>query len=216
MIRILDYEKRKIMQCAQNRGVEYFVHFTDIDNIESILYNGLCSREYLNRTKQTYYYNDDLRLDNYLDAICLSVTSPNYKMFFKLRNENPDTHWAVLAINANKVLELDCAFNRTNAANKLMSQIPLESRMTASAFEDMFYEREDVSREDMQLYSFEPTDPQAEILVFNRIPTDFIECIHFNNYRDYKSFESIMDSYGIYGGTTSSFFSGRRDYFYWR
>lgn len=216
MIRILDCEKNKIIECAQNRGVEYFVHFTDIDNLEKILLYGLCSRDYLDKNNEAYYYNDEYRLEHCTNAICLSVTSPNYKMFFKLRNDNPEIRWVVLAINAKKVLELDCAFNRTNAANSCMSSIPIKERMTVQAFEDMFYERNDYSRQKMRLEDFETTDPQAEILVFDRIPPSYIEFIHFQSIRDYRAFEQLLLQKGIYGGTSSSFFSCRRDYDYWR
>ena len=209
-------EKEKIKLCAQNRGIEYFVHFTDIDNLESILRNGLCSRECLNELNESYYYNDEYRLDKCLNATCLSVTSPNYKMFYKLRCENPGVHWVVLAINAKKVLDLNCAFNKTNAANYEMSSIPIPKRMTVDAFENMFYEREDYSRERMGLDDFEPTDPQAEVLVFDTIPTEYIEFVHFSDFRDYRAFESTIHRYNIYGGTTSSFFSYRRDFDFWR
>lgn len=176
---------------------------------------GICSRNTMDEENIDYYYNDEYRYDGQFNSISLSVASPNYKMFYKLRMENNNRHWVVLELDANEILKMDCAFCYTNAANSCVSSIPIDKRMTLDAFEDMFYETSDEYRRRVQLSEFEPTDPQAEILVFETIPSKCIEYVHFQCFEDYLEYLPLLKEYNIEGAYTSSFFYPRRDYKYW-
>ena len=77
-------DKKQILISAKKRGIEHCVHFTNVLNLPSILSYGLLSKADLEYNWIDYNYNDDLRLDDLEEAISVSITSPNYKMFYQL------------------------------------------------------------------------------------------------------------------------------------
>jgi len=88
--------KRLLMQ----RQIDTLYHFTQADNLTNIFRYGLLPRDILEKRHINSYYNDDYRYDNCLDAVCMSLEFPNYKMFYKLRQENIMIDWAVLKLDA--------------------------------------------------------------------------------------------------------------------
>ena len=170
--------KKNIARRAVERGIKHLVHFTQAENLPSIQTFGLRSRQELERFKVSFQFNDAQRIDGFLNAVSLSVTSPNYKMFYSLR-QSKSVQWAVIFLDAYKVLRnFDCAFHATNAANNSMRFRPIEERKTLDAFESMFYDNE--VRKARGLENNEPTDPQAEILCFDPIPPEFFKDIAFS------------------------------------
>ena len=171
--------REAIASKALERGVCNLVHFTRQENLESIKAYGLIPRQELENSSAPFIFNDRNRIDGFPNSISLSVTSPNYKMFYSYRQRDTSTRWAVIFLNANKVLRnCDCAFNYTNAANNAVTRKPIESRKNLAAFESMFYDAR--TRKARGLKDNESTDPQAEILCFDPIPPDFLEDIVFS------------------------------------
>ena len=76
----MNYEIKRFIE---ERNIESLFHFTPVDNLENILKYGLLSINNLNRLGIDYYYNDENRYDDRLDAISTSIEFPNYKMFYK-------------------------------------------------------------------------------------------------------------------------------------
>ena len=58
-------------------GILKLVHVIRRDNLKSILKYGIIPRQTLDKNKIKYYYNDKKRLDDWLDAVCVSVTKLN-------------------------------------------------------------------------------------------------------------------------------------------
>lgn len=210
-------DKNKILTFAENRGIEHCIHFTNVLNLPSILSYGLLSKSDLEYNWIDYNYNDDLRLDDLENSISVSITSPNYKMFYQLRCNNPSKRWAVLVLDAMEILNLDCAFCYTNAANISVSSIPLTERKTYISFKSMFEEREgQATRAMMKLSSNEPTDPQAEILVFDSIPTSAIQFVLFNDYNIMEQYTPLLNDVNIPFTHDLGYFYPRRDYAFWQ
>lgn len=205
-------EKCRIKQFARARGITHFVHFTNIENVDSILRCGLLTRLCMDEKQLPYHNNDAYRYDDLQDSISLSIMFPNYKMFYKLRKEQSDTRWAVLFLPAEEVLNYDCVFCKTNAANNEISTIPVCQRKGLSAFQEMFYERQDITRKKLGLPDCYTTDPQAEILVCNNIPPNLIQSISVENVTD---LELINNKY-ININVNVTFFGPRFDYEWWR
>lgn len=203
--------KFRIKCFATGRNIQHLTHFTNIKNIDTIMQYGLLTRKYMNDNKISYIYNDAYRYDDLEDSISVSVTFPNYKMFYKLRMDNPYERWAVLVLKALPILELDCVFCRTNAANDEMREIPVCERKRFSAFQDMFYERNDISRAGLRLPDNFTTDPQAEILVCHNIPSDWIEKICVEKDEDII----LINKGAINICTDRDFFLPRVDYEKW-
>lgn len=68
---------KMIKAIAQRRGVFQLVHFTRVENVESILDHGIKPVSQLINDNSTFIRNDNMRLDNHLDAISMSISFPN-------------------------------------------------------------------------------------------------------------------------------------------
>ena len=171
-----------IKQICHDRGIKILVHFTHIENLRRILGEGLLSRETLetmrNPLKKPLRFNDQDRLDKHPEAICLSISFPNYKMFFKYASEK-QSQWVVLLLDAKLLWELDCAFCQENAASNAVHTIPLKERKKPDALNNMFIDYDSISRQSLSIPDHYPTYPQAEVLVCNPIPVAYIKKVHF-------------------------------------
>lgn len=199
---------------VKDRKIEYVWHFTRVSNIDSILKNGLISRQELENTGMKSDFNDDLRLDLQKSAICCSLGHPNYKMFYMLRQENPDVKWVVLALKPSLLWEKDCAFSVSNAASSEITCIPIEQRKGVVALNKLFEEIEGKpTRAELKISTYCPTNPQAEILVYGHIEPDYIvgaitqdKATEMELKTKYADFDFLYHR---------AIFSARRDYAYW-
>lgn len=203
----------------KEKNIKHIVHFTSADNIKYILKYGLQPRSNLNCLGLNYCYNDMYRFDKCINALCTSIEFPNYKMFYRIRNEaaehDDNTDWVVLLINAKVLCYYDCAFCTTNAGSKEMYDTPLQKRKGKKAFLKLFYELQDGhTRNELGIYDCYPTNPQAEVLIFNSIPIDYIESVNFQN-------DQILNKYKLFNNNNKfkvnpELFCPRTDYEYWR
>ena len=316
----------QLQQICSKRRITTLIHFTRIENLRSILQEGLLSRSLLEERGQDFVWNDEQRLDAHKEAVCLSISFPNYQMFYKYRCMTNHDCWVVLLLDVTVLWKLDCAFYQENAASNaanrirpearsgeciqvclgqqryfdvishngypvntpedvpdlivyrspanngewevaeyltghhvpinqaraapapgILSRIPeraaqiaiewlrsrpgeslrratsLEQRRTPEALKGMFAEgyvnRQGlrVSRQGLQIPNNSPTHPQAEVLVFDSIPTQYIKTVHFRNatiLRGWRSINSEIDPQTL----TSSpyYFNPRHDWAAWQ
>ena len=217
-----DSRPSQIRQICEERGIETLVHFTRIENLRSILQQGLIGRGFLEAQEQQFLWNDADRVDGHPEANCLSISFPNYQMFYSIREgmklkEVNDSQWIVLLLDAKVLWELDCAFCQRNAASNAVRTIPLNERKKTEALKGMFDDFYDIKRQDLSIPQNYPTHPQAEVLVFDRIPTEYINAIHFWDATILKQWRSN------YTGTFSNkffvdrkYFDARSDFEVWR
>ncbi|WP_143026434.1 DarT ssDNA thymidine ADP-ribosyltransferase family protein [Paraburkholderia fungorum] len=167
---------------AKKRGILRLVHFTHADNLESILRHGLCSVSAARMVGLNPKVNDKQRLDGHPWSISLSIAAPNHKMFYKYRMLDEHENWVVLLIDRAVLWQKDCAFYPRNAADHRMRDLPLDGQKTVKAFESMYDALDGLpTREAQHLNTFDPTDSQAEVLVFDRIEPSMIEGVAFEN-----------------------------------
>lgn len=74
-------ERKAIEALCKQQGITKVVHFTHVENVDSIMKHGLLSIEDLLQRGIPYRYNDQQRLDFVPEGICLSISFPNYRMF---------------------------------------------------------------------------------------------------------------------------------------
>lgn len=190
-------------------------HFTRLVNLSGILRHGLIGRSDLEEDGLPTKVNDEYRLDRQENAICCSITHPNYKMFYRLRLNNPKEKWVVLGLKKSILWKKNCAFCVTNAANRTVTCIPIDERKGIDAFNRMFNEIEGKpSREELRLSDRCPTDPQAEVLVLEPISVDYIIAVVTNDRDVEKQLKKAYPSQGIL--YHSKPFSYRHDYDHWR
>lgn len=201
--------RKAIHQQCTNRNIQHLMHFTRIENVDSILQHGLISHAHLNGRG---IINDPERWDRRTQATCLSISHPNYRMFYKLRREHPNTQWAVLLLSPSIIWELHCGFTRLNAADALMARLGDEDIRGPEAFNQLFID--DAHRRQWHLATHEPTNPQAEVLCFETIAPSYIMGIQ----TDLPSNRPFVDvnARPIPSSLNTALFRPRHDYAAWQ
>lgn len=181
--------KIAIAKSLRTRKVQKLVHFTNIENLASILKIGLLPRKTLEEQNINFVYSDESRIEGRKDCICLSVEYPNNKMLFKKYNTIGE--YVVLVLNAKPILLNDdkkyyLFINAASVPNSLKSD-----KLTAPIyFENMFQKQVGKNKldRDEKLPSFVPTCEQAEILLQGNVDINNIQEVHFRNEKDYNDF----------------------------
>lgn len=185
--------QHEIKAIAADLKIPLLAHFTRVSNLASILEHGLLSTEEARALSVVPHANDLQRLDRHPDAISLSIAFPNYKMFYQCRQKYPREDWVVLIIDPAVLWTKRCGFYQRNAADHRVRDFTLARVIRASAFRSMFDPVEGVpTRQEQRLKDFEPTDPQAEILVFDAIGPESIEGIAFESHAVHDACAHLM------------------------
>lgn len=202
-----------ISELIARRHIRHLLHFTCLENLASILEYGLLPRDELDLLGMDYCFNDQYRFDGRTDTISLSVSFPNYRMFYRLQQENARRGWVILLIDPAILSLLNCLYLPGNAAARQNQHHLQWNSNSVEAFERMFADPELRARNGLP--AFYPTDPQAEILVEGIIATRFIRGIQVSNQADYDEIERSMAS-TIPLRYDRNHFSPRKDWAYWQ
>lgn len=182
--------REEIKKIIQEKEIKVLLHFTQLQNLPSILKNGLQPRDDLDGNAK---WNDELRLDNHTDTISLSIQHPNDAMFFKYRQTNLKADWCILALSPKILIEEDVLFCFRNAASTEITCLSETTLSKASSFERMFEEIPNfASREEQCLRSSDPTDVQAEVLVKGTISPEKIIGIVFTSRQAKKEYQHLI------------------------
>ena len=213
----------QIQQFCEDRRITTLCHFTRVENLQSILQEGLIGRNLLETHGQKFLFNDNDRVDGHKDAVCLSISFPNYQMFYSIREQKKETQeandsqWIVLLLDAKVLWELDCAFCQNNAARKVISSTSLEDRKRPDALETMFGDFYDIRHQDLLIPENYPTHPQAEVLALDPIPVQYIKAIHFWNADAQNQWLPISTGADYETACTDrTYFKYRSDYEVWK
>ncbi|SRR6266571_2621243 len=204
-----------VEEFAKSRKIGVLVHFTRVENLGGILAHGLLPRTEFHAYGVAPLLTDEMRLDSCLEASSLSIGFPNYKMFFYCQKNIPDANWVVVVYKASILWEKKCAFCTENAAKGSVTAIPVADRMTPRAFEAMFAEAEGKpNRKQLGLDNGLPTNPQAEVLVFERIEPAYVIGVAFKE-------QVLVDEHrvhfpGVPMKRLPGLFAPRVDYLHWK
>ena len=205
-----------------SRGIEHIVHFTRASNLPAILQHGLRGQESLEAAGIDAVVNDPYRFDYLPDAICCSISFPNYKMFYRLRQENPESDWAVLRIRPQVLWQKQCVFCIENAATRSVAQTPLEQRMGLVALQRLFCDIAGaVPRAELRIPDCYPTHPQAEVLIIGEIEPDLIEDVLVDQKQRIRNQDSLAEIIRSCTGNKKfyyhkHYFDARMDHVHWR
>lgn len=170
----LQQARRRVVE---ERGISRLLHFTRVENLASILSWGLLPQRDAWNLAVRPLFNDYVRRDRAKYATCVSISFPNYRMFYKLRGKNLSemSQWIVVVVSPEAMITLGCSFFERNAASKEYWHEHTEYRYGVEHLEAMFAEEVDGrSREHLELEPNLTTDPEAEVLVWGAIPRSFI------------------------------------------
>jgi ssDNA thymidine ADP-ribosyltransferase, DarT len=201
-----------VQEYAGEIGVKHLVHFTRESNLESILQRGLVTRNTLS-LEGFEDFNDSVRAD-YTNAVCASIGFPNYKMWFRIKKENPDIDWVIFVIEPNALWELDCAFCSANAALGAVAATPIAQRQTLQAFQGMYADVHGKERVKLDIPSYWPTNPQAEVLMLHGVPRNYIRGVIVLNKSQEERIKAKHPSLQIW--LHAGFFRYRKDFAFWK
>ena len=160
--------------------IPYLLHFTRAVNLPSIMTHGLYPVGRSHEIGANPHVNDQYRWDGHRNSSSVSIGFPNCQMLYKYRMDNPEVDWAILVLHPSILWLKSCAFCKRNAADGRISSQPLALLMTPVAFAGMYEEIDGLaSREEQKLKSYDPTDVQAEALVFDVIEPQYITSVIF-------------------------------------
>jgi hypothetical protein len=179
----------------QKHNIRHLCHFTAIQNFKSICDKGILSRKDLERLKINYVCTDINRYDNQIDKISLSISFPNYKMFYKKRCDIKN-HWVIILLKPELLCDkdLESFFFKNNASSsQMISKYKYDSEYFKSpeAFESMF------SKSNILKHSSYTINSQAEILVKGSIGIKYIQMIIVKDYTDKEVLESICRNFNL-------------------
>jgi len=174
------------------RNISSLFHFTSIKNLESIAANGFMGRESLRTRDLNFTPSDQIRFEPILDGVCFSLSRPNYYMAAR---KIISGHEMVL-LELQGLNELLTNFNFVASPGNFGS--PVLKRKIESWPEEfiggqglMNLFKNPGVRKKYSIPSFEPTDPQAEIIVLEAIPWSFVKKIYFPNSAGYSIEEQL-------------------------
>ncbi|MEK3715801.1 DarT ssDNA thymidine ADP-ribosyltransferase family protein [Paenibacillus sp. FSL R7-0333] len=203
---------RKIVE---ERKIDMLIHFTQADNLESILRHGIIPISEHNHKGITAMKNDIYRLDFCENATSISIDFPNYKLFYKFRMKDTSINWVVLALEPSILWEKQCIFCPDNAANSDVSLRTIQERMGREAMLQMFAEHpKKPPRSVLGIPDACPTNPQAEVLVNGTIETKYIGGVVFQNKSTLDRFIKTIPS-NMQTAVVDGFFDARKDYNHW-
>ncbi len=160
------------------REIKELIHFTNIKNIRTIKEYGILPRSIVDKKLPNAIVNDTNRFDGYRNAVCLSVSFPNYKMFYKYQKENEGHSWAVISLKPELLADFGIKyfyFFPENAAKNSSSRC---------TFDEMFGNSS----------GCEPENPQAEILAFGTVPSGYIQKIYVRTTEDKRFLEQEINN----------------------
>ena len=196
--------KMEIIEFILKRKIKKLIHFTNIQNLQSILNLGILPRSVLNERNIIYKYTDEKRFDGRPDCTCLSIEYPNFKMLH-YKKYNSVNRYAMIVLDAESILSNDTKkyYVYINAANSnatyqlendnLCDFIYLKNMFSQSVSDNKCkYSRNDTYPD------FITTHPQAEILINGNIDKKDILEIHFCNSNDFDLFKNSCEDFEIY------------------
>lgn len=167
-----------IKTIIENRRIPTLFHFTPIENLESILINGLIPRDELIQQQIPFKTTDDLRLDGITGGTCFSITKPNMGLLRQKRKYGDGTI-VVLECAANTLLLYPFVAFPGNAAGGHFVKDKSENihrYVGINGLKNLFLNEE--LRKSRKLLPDAPTDNQSEIIFLEKIAMNRIMKIH--------------------------------------
>ena len=197
------------------RGIETLIHFTDARNVLAILRDGLLPLTELKWRGVPVFVSDPERYDGRTDSVSLSIEFPNYQMFYRKQTNDPAREWAVVGLHRSVLWKLRCAYFPDNAASREFRST--EDYEAPHRFLGLFGDFDGVERSTLAIPAKYPTHPQSEVLVFERIPPEWIEFIHFKADSElFRGALALDAGAGERVRIDKQYFGPRQDGRYWR
>lgn len=201
-----ELQRKEITKILEKRKIKRLVHFTRIENLESILKNGFISRSILKERNLKFILNDPRRKDERVDCVCFTIEFPNFYLLNKFKRDCIDSRWCIIEVDAEVIINhygkvYFCYQNASSSEiwfKKVCEDYSFENNLsefsTPEAFKKMFQEKDYHKNRSAvkNIRDYLPTSPQAEILLSHIITTDYIKRVNFKDMQDCEYFLSIL------------------------
>lgn len=210
-------DRKKIIAKKQ---IEHIYHFSPLENLENILKYGILSKSEVKKKNIYSVVTDHSRFDKREDFISTSLSFPNSKLLrFK---EYLHGDFLIFSISPEVLYENVAIFSPTNAAKynevfKPTKWVPFKMLSKNEDFERLF-EKEEIRKKNNLEHNM-PTDLQAEILIYKKIPLSRIKRIFCKNEeildRVIKTFSSLNFNDANFIKLNRDIFERRKDQDFW-
>ena len=220
---VLNERRSAYRYLVEERDVQYLMHFTPVENIQSILDNGIIPRYYLMRDRKNVVVTDEERWDNRPDCTSFSISFPNYRMMFKKQN---DFKFALLLVDPAVLLDLSIDqiyYLPDNAAR--MSKYGIDNYKGLDALKGLFSTPVKTNigtktREELDIPDCFPSNPQAEVFIGGTVKPKYIKAVVVDDPSYAKALRNKLrlppDWDESMVGHSISYFKQRVDYKYWQ
>lgn len=206
-----------IKDLVNQLNIHSIIHFTNVNNLISIINHGMISRDNLISDSIPSYFSDNFRYDGKTDTISLSINCPNFFMLSK----KEQGMYCILKISKDILWEKNCAFFPHNAASREYRYQPFENFMGANNLAQLFHHN--ISVETSQgIKTFyrshdtpiwQPTSIQAEILCKDSIESHYIDEIILADHFQYNwAIQNIPQSWHKKLSVLEYYFGTQQDF----
>ena len=176
------------------REISRLFHFTSVHNLQSIVTHGFLGRESLTQGNIAFVPSDNNREEPLINGVCFSLSRPN--SYMAARKIQSGQELVLLEITGLEKILTQYNFvvspgNFGSSALKRKIQSWPEEFVGGKGLMNLFVG--DEIREKFSIPSFEPTDPQAEVILLEDLPWEYVERIYFPNAVDYSISEQIRE-----------------------
>ena len=196
-----------IREFCVSRRITRLYHYTPLENINLILSRGLVARSQLDPS--TAVFTDPERLDGQLDYISVSIGFPNYRTFFKKRNELNVEGWAIISIDPSALSRLGCLFIPTNAASAEGQAIARANPSSLASLKELFADADSRAG----LPAGYPTNPQAEVLFRRHLPSCYFREVIVKDEKTKKTIQARVQNFPV--RVNAELFKYRQDWEHW-
>ncbi len=210
-------EQDAIEKIARARNITHLVHFTRVENLNSIFEFGLLPKS---DSRPKRVINNDK--DKYDDCVCFSIIHPsNMFGFLRHRAIKAETlaheDWCVIVLKPDVLWQNACRFFPINAVSKILRSRPPADFVGAPALEAMFAEKVINHKEETEtrapaLLPSLTTNSQAEVHVISKIDMANLEKVHFHPNVNTEDILSNISFPNHVERIKSSLFFSTRDY----
>lgn len=187
-----------IQKVFKDRGVTRLCHITTTDNLLEILKDdsGILANDFIAATK--LHRNDENRWDNRTDYISLSIQYPNF-WYLKNKKVEPKSDWCVIFINPSICNDYNTLFCPFNAAVECGRHLKSGVEALKACFDNEVKNprRESSNVRTEKMLSCCPTDDQAEVMFFKKIPVTEFKGIVFESEKVMEKFMAKARKYRI-------------------
>ena len=220
-------KRNQIEQFLKANKITSLTHFTRLENLKSILQNGIFTGMMLSADPKfsDIQRNQPKLPESWQGSASMNISFPDFRLLSQLRENLSRCYWVIIEIDARFMMDQPCYFFQKSAVEIIndteFSQNINPLLQTTKMFRSLFTDTETIKRNKLGIPDAYPTNPQAEVLTFSPVPTRYFQKVNFCN--DYIFNEWVLNNLDFATSldkkiwqVSMRLFSPRCDYVHWK